>query len=171
MYTYLLKCFPGGSDGKASVCNAGDLGLIPGLGTSPEEGNSSPLQYLAWKIPWTEEAGGLQAIGSQSQTWLRDLTSLTMSFGYKYICPLHDNYTLKVFKFKINWPNLHIKVKKYKQLTRKLGKAHRHVRRIVNSYKSEATCSTFHTKFRNCCMRVSWEKKGNSFIYNKNVNS
>ena len=45
MYTHLLKCFPGGSDGKASVCNAGDPGLIPGLGTSPGEGNSSPLQY------------------------------------------------------------------------------------------------------------------------------
>ena len=101
--------------------------------------------------------------------WETSLHSL--SFEYKYICLLHDNYTLKVFKFKINWPNLHIKVKKYKQLTRKQGKAHRHVRRIVNSYKSEATCSTFHTEFRNCCMRVSWEKKGNSFIYNKNVNS
>ena len=37
--------FPSGSDGKASVCNAGDLGLIPGLGRSPGEGNGSPLQY------------------------------------------------------------------------------------------------------------------------------
>ena len=37
--------FPGGSDGKASVCNAGDLGSIPGLGRSPGEGNGSPLQY------------------------------------------------------------------------------------------------------------------------------
>ena len=37
--------FPGGSDGKVSVCNAGDPGSIPGLGRSPAEGNSSPLQY------------------------------------------------------------------------------------------------------------------------------
>ena len=37
--------FPGGSDGKASVYNAGDLGLIPGLGRSPGEGISNPLQY------------------------------------------------------------------------------------------------------------------------------
>ena len=36
---------PGGSDGKASVYNAGDLGLIPGLGRSPGEGNGNPLQY------------------------------------------------------------------------------------------------------------------------------
>ena len=37
--------FPGGSDGKASAYNAGDLDSIPGLGTSPGEGNGSPLQY------------------------------------------------------------------------------------------------------------------------------
>ena len=39
---YLL---PHGSDGKESACNAEDLGLIPGLGRSPGEGNSNPLQY------------------------------------------------------------------------------------------------------------------------------
>ena len=32
-------------DGKASICNAGDLGSIPGLGRSPGEGSGSPLQY------------------------------------------------------------------------------------------------------------------------------
>ena len=36
--------FPGGSGGKESACNAGDLGSIPGLGTSPGEGNGYPLQ-------------------------------------------------------------------------------------------------------------------------------
>ena len=40
-----LKGFSGGSDGNASVCNAGDLGSIPGLGRSPGEGNGNPLQY------------------------------------------------------------------------------------------------------------------------------
>ena len=35
--------FPGGSDGKESTCNAGDLGLIPGLGISPGEGNGIPI--------------------------------------------------------------------------------------------------------------------------------
>ena len=35
----------GGSDGKVSACNAGDPGLIPGLGRSPGEGNGNPLQY------------------------------------------------------------------------------------------------------------------------------
>ena len=37
--------FPGGSDGKASAYNVGDPGSIPGLGRSPGEGNSNPLQY------------------------------------------------------------------------------------------------------------------------------
>ena len=37
--------FPGGSAGKESACNVGDLGLIPGLGRSPGEGKGYPLQY------------------------------------------------------------------------------------------------------------------------------
>ena len=37
--------FPGGSDGKESACNEGDLGSIPGSGRSPGEGNGYPLQY------------------------------------------------------------------------------------------------------------------------------
>ena len=37
--------FPGGSAGKESTCNAGDLGSIPGLGRSPGEGKGNPLQY------------------------------------------------------------------------------------------------------------------------------
>ena len=37
--------FAGGSDGKASACNVGDPGSIPGLGRSPGEGTGNPLQY------------------------------------------------------------------------------------------------------------------------------
>ena len=65
MAVLLLAGFPGGSDGKESTNNAGDLGSIPELGRSPGEGNGNPLQYTAWKIPWTEEPGGLQSMGSQ----------------------------------------------------------------------------------------------------------
>ena len=57
--------FPGDSDGKASAYNAGDLGLIPGSGRSPEEGMATHSNILAWRIPWTEEPGGLQSMGSQ----------------------------------------------------------------------------------------------------------
>ena len=43
---------------KESTCNAGDLGLIPGSGRSPGEGNDNLVPY-SWRIPWTEEPGGL----------------------------------------------------------------------------------------------------------------
>jgi len=41
----------GGSEVKASACNAGDLGSIPGLGRSPGEGNGTPLQYSCLENP------------------------------------------------------------------------------------------------------------------------
>ena len=37
---------PGGSDGKESACNTGDMGLIPTLGRAPGEGHGNPLQYF-----------------------------------------------------------------------------------------------------------------------------
>ena len=43
--TPVFSGFPGGSAGKESTCNAGDLGLIPGLGRLPGEGKGYPLQY------------------------------------------------------------------------------------------------------------------------------
>ena len=43
--------FSGGSDGKESSCTAGDLGLIPGLGRSPEQGHGNPLQYSCLENP------------------------------------------------------------------------------------------------------------------------
>ena len=43
--------FPSSSEVKASACNEGDLGLIPGLGRSPGEGNGNPLQYSCLENP------------------------------------------------------------------------------------------------------------------------
>ena len=49
---YKILCgFPGGSEGKASACNMGDLDLIPMLGRSPGEGNGNPLQYSCLENP------------------------------------------------------------------------------------------------------------------------
>ena len=48
--------FPGGSEGKASACNAGDLGSIPGSGRSPGEGNGNPLQYSCLENTMDREA-------------------------------------------------------------------------------------------------------------------
>ena len=54
--------FPGSSEGKESACNAGDQGSIPGSGRSPGEGMATHSSILAWRIPWTEEPGGLQSM-------------------------------------------------------------------------------------------------------------
>ena len=50
-----MGCFPGVSDGKASTCNAGDTGLIPGLGRSHGEGNGNPLQHSCLENPMDGE--------------------------------------------------------------------------------------------------------------------
>ena len=57
--------FPGGSDGEESVCNAGDLGSIPGSGRSPGEGNGNSLWYSCLDNPMDRGVCGLQSIGSQ----------------------------------------------------------------------------------------------------------
>ena len=52
---------------KNPPTNAGDIrdmGSIPGLGRYPGGGNSSHFSILVWRIPWTEEPGGIQSIGS-----------------------------------------------------------------------------------------------------------
>ena len=57
--------YTGGSDGKESACDARDLGSIPGLRRSLEESVVTLSSILAWRIPWTEEPGGLQSMGLQ----------------------------------------------------------------------------------------------------------
>ena len=57
--------FPGGSVVKNLSANAGDEGSVPRSGRFPEEGDDNPLQYSCLEIPWREEPGGLQSIGSQ----------------------------------------------------------------------------------------------------------
>ena len=50
---------------KNPPANAGDLGSIPGTGRAPGEEKVNHSSILAWEIPWTEELGGLQFMGSQ----------------------------------------------------------------------------------------------------------
>ena len=63
--TVSIKSFPCGSIGKESACNAGDLGLYPRLGRYAGEGMATHSSILALRIPWTEESGRLQFMGSQ----------------------------------------------------------------------------------------------------------
>ena len=67
---------PGGSDNKESACNAEDPGLIPGSGRSPGEGNGDYSSTLAWRIPWTEETGGLISM-VMTNSWTQLSDSLT----------------------------------------------------------------------------------------------
>ena len=61
--------FPGGSDGKESAHVVGDLGLIPGLGRSPEEGMATHSSILAWRIPMDRGAWWATVYGvAKSQT-------------------------------------------------------------------------------------------------------
>ena len=61
----LLGVCPGGSEVKASACNAGDLGSIPDLEDPWEKDMATHSSILAWRIPWMEKPGGLQSTGSQ----------------------------------------------------------------------------------------------------------
>ena len=61
----ILQGFPSGSGGKVSAYNAGDLGLISGSEDPLEKEMATHSSTLAWKIPWTEEPGKLQSMGSQ----------------------------------------------------------------------------------------------------------
>ena len=58
-------CFPHSSVGKESACNAGDPGLIPGLGIPLEKEMTAHSSILTWRIPWTEKPCRLQSMGSQ----------------------------------------------------------------------------------------------------------
>ena len=55
--------FSGGLDSKESACSIGEFGSIPGSRRSPGDGNGYQFHILAWKIPWTEEPGGLLSMG------------------------------------------------------------------------------------------------------------
>ena len=62
----LSEGFPVGTSDKESTCQCRrHMGLIPGSGRSPGEGNGTPLHYSGLKISGTEEPGGLQSMGSQ----------------------------------------------------------------------------------------------------------
>ena len=76
-------CFPGGSDGKASVYNPGDQGSIPRLERSPGEGNGNPLQHyclenLMDKGAWYATVHGV----AKTRTWLSDSSSLILDRNF-----------------------------------------------------------------------------------------
>ena len=82
LYRQVRLGFPSGSDSKASVYNAGDLGSIPGWGRSAGEGNGNPLQYYCLENPMDRGAWKAIVHGvAKSRTWLSDFTSLHLRLG------------------------------------------------------------------------------------------
>ena len=78
---------------KNPPANAGDMGLIPGSGRFPEEGNGNPSSILAWDIPWTKEPGGLQSMGlKKSQIQPSNLIKIVKIKPAKYA---HNMYFVK----------------------------------------------------------------------------
>ena len=73
---YALLGFPGGSVGRESACNVGDLGLIPGLDDPLEEGMATHSSILAWRIPMDRGAWWAAVHGvTKSWTWTEWLST------------------------------------------------------------------------------------------------
>ena len=105
LFLLLLDVFldlPGGSDGKASVYNAGDLGSIPGSGRFPGEGNGNPLQYSYLENPMD---GGvwcrLLLVGSQraGHDWATSFSLLDIFLGIQMFCSVVNSACLKFSSF------------------------------------------------------------------------
>ena len=91
-YLGFLCSFPGGSDGKESACNMGNLGLIPWLGISPGEGNGNPLQYSCLESPM--DGGAWQAtVHGVIKSWTR-LSDFTFLCFRKKLSRPHFSHIL-----------------------------------------------------------------------------
>ena len=94
--TYSNSSFPGASDGKASACNVGDPGLIPGLGRSPGERNGNPLQHSCLENPmdggaWLATVHGV----AKSRTRLSDFTfTVTLRLTFWRIAKLFSTVVM-----------------------------------------------------------------------------
>ena len=73
-----LKTFPGGSDGKESTCDVGDLGSIPRLGSSPGGGHGNPLQYSCLENPHGQRSlAGYSPWGHKESNMTKRLSTYT----------------------------------------------------------------------------------------------
>ena len=93
--------FPGGSEVKASACNAGDLGSIPGSGRSPGEGNGNPLQYSFLENPMDGGAWWATVHGvAKSWTRLSDFPSHTDKLLLLIVPNQEDRYSEDTYHMK-----------------------------------------------------------------------
>ena len=86
---------------KNLPANTGDVrdsGSVPGWGLSPGGGHGNHSSILAWRIPWTEEPGGLQSIVSQSQIQLKRLSMHTQNVT-SFSFTVHDFFLEYIWAF------------------------------------------------------------------------
>ena len=101
--------FSGCSDDKESACNAGDLGWIPGWARSPGEENGNHSSILAWRIPWTEESGGLPSKGCKESDTTEQLTLTQQHRGMKVSLEFIEHWKSglrQVFQCRETWLGL-----------------------------------------------------------------
>ena len=91
----LSRDLPAGSDGKASIYNAGDLGSIPGSGRFPRDGNDKPLQYSCLENPMD---GG---------AWCRLLSMRSQRVGHDWETSLHYSHAHPSFTLTLKLPNVY----------------------------------------------------------------
>ena len=82
-YIYTVG-FPGGSAGKESTCNEGDLGSVPGLGRPREKGKATNSSILDWRIPWNVQSTGV------TKSW-RQLNDSLHIYTMEYYLAIEKN--------------------------------------------------------------------------------
>ena len=107
--------FLGDSDGKASACNAGNPGLMPGMGRFPGEGNGNPLQYSclensmdrgAWQSMRSQRVGHNWATNTFTFTLLNNIM-LVLQNSYNAICCHHGTQGMRIHILPYHWEWCH----------------------------------------------------------------
>ena len=104
---------PSGSDGRESTCNAGDPGLISGLGRSPGKGNGNPLQYLCLgnsmdRGAWQDTVHGVKELDTTERLTLHKNTLTDLFYFFGGIIKQFFNLQVYLLYFKIVFLNNHI---------------------------------------------------------------
>ena len=106
-HPWIVLGFPGGSEVKASACNAGDPGPIPGSGRSPGEGNGNLLQYSCLENPMDGRAWWATVHGvAKSRTRLNDFTHLTMDSLQMFTA--NSGASVEVCQRQFSWAKLKV---------------------------------------------------------------
>ena len=90
--------FPGGSDGKESACNAGDLGLIPGLGKSPGRGHGNTPVSLSGEARGQRTLAGYSPWGHKESDMTEQLSTVQHIINISRYNPYKQRFAFKSIK-------------------------------------------------------------------------